>query len=326
MMRIALPDPTPATTGEPYVRVRDLERDLRAAVDGEVRFDPGSRGAYSTDSSNYRQVPARRRRPHATSTTASRRVAVCRQHGAPGHSRAAAAPAWPDSPATSAVIIDWSKYCNHLVSVDADGQDLRRRARHRAGRAQRASSPSRGLMFGPKPATHDHCTLGGMIGNNSCGVDRAGLRQDRRQRRAPRGPDLRRRPDVGRARPATRSTPRSCAAGGRRAEIYRALRRAARPLRRADPRRLPPTSRAGSPATTSTPCCPRTASTSPGRSWAPRAPWSPCCTPSSTLVPTCRPRTASWSLGYPDIADRGRRRAARPARTSRTSWRAWTSG
>jgi len=26
------------------------------------------------------------------------------------------------------------------------------------------------LMFGPKPATHDHCTLGGMIGNNSCGA------------------------------------------------------------------------------------------------------------------------------------------------------------
>src|SRR5690606_14379013 len=27
-----------------------------------------------------------------------------------------------------------------------------------------------GLTFGPDPATHDHCTLGGMLGNNSCGV------------------------------------------------------------------------------------------------------------------------------------------------------------
>ena len=27
-----------------------------------------------------------------------------------------------------------------------------------------------GLEFGPEPATHDHCTLGGMIGNNSCGA------------------------------------------------------------------------------------------------------------------------------------------------------------
>src|SRR5271154_4849529 len=34
-----------------------LERDLAAAVDGEVRFDAGTRAAYSTDASNFRQVP-----------------------------------------------------------------------------------------------------------------------------------------------------------------------------------------------------------------------------------------------------------------------------
>ncbi|KOG87406.1 hypothetical protein ADK38_25610, partial [Streptomyces varsoviensis] len=37
--------------------VRALERALRARVRGEVRFDAGSRGAYATDASNYRQVP-----------------------------------------------------------------------------------------------------------------------------------------------------------------------------------------------------------------------------------------------------------------------------
>ena len=34
-----------------------IEADLRAASDSEVRFDAGSRAAYSTDASNYRQVP-----------------------------------------------------------------------------------------------------------------------------------------------------------------------------------------------------------------------------------------------------------------------------
>ena len=69
----------------------------------------------------------------------------------------------------AAVVIDWSKYCHRLVSVDADGADLRGRARHRAGRAEPAAG-RHGLQFGPKPATHSHCTLGGMIGNNSCGA------------------------------------------------------------------------------------------------------------------------------------------------------------
>jgi FAD/FMN-containing dehydrogenase len=26
------------------------------------------------------------------------------------------------------------------------------------------------LTYGPDPATHNHCTLGGMLGNNSCGI------------------------------------------------------------------------------------------------------------------------------------------------------------
>src|SRR5436309_7264140 len=34
----------------------------------------------------------------------------------------------------------------------------------------RHAAESHSLTFGPDPATHTHCTLGGMIGNNSCGV------------------------------------------------------------------------------------------------------------------------------------------------------------
>ena len=34
----------------------------------------------------------------------------------------------------------------------------------------RDAAAEHGLTFGPDPATHSHCTLGGMIGNNSCGI------------------------------------------------------------------------------------------------------------------------------------------------------------
>ncbi len=59
MTSISLPDPVVRRPGPPApdLDAGSLERDLRRQVDGEVRFDAGSRGAYSTDASNYRQVP-----------------------------------------------------------------------------------------------------------------------------------------------------------------------------------------------------------------------------------------------------------------------------
>lgn len=151
---------------EPYIRVRELEADLKAVVDGEVRFDAGSRGAYSTDSSNYRQVPFGVVVPR-TVEAGIQAVEVCRRHRAPVTSRGGGTSLAGQS-CNVAVIVDWSKYCNRLLSVDAKSgtcvvepgivlDDLNDQL------------SEHGLMFGPRPATHDHCTLGGMIGNNSCG-------------------------------------------------------------------------------------------------------------------------------------------------------------
>src|SRR5690242_2505847 len=39
------------------VDIKNLEKELRKSIEGEVRFDDGSRALYSTDSSNYRQIP-----------------------------------------------------------------------------------------------------------------------------------------------------------------------------------------------------------------------------------------------------------------------------
>ena len=63
-----------------------LEHDLRRRVDGEVRFDAGSRGAYSTDASNYRQVPVGVVVPRTVEAGAET-VAVCARHGVPVVSR-----------------------------------------------------------------------------------------------------------------------------------------------------------------------------------------------------------------------------------------------
>ena len=39
------------------VDVNSLEAELKKSIEGEVRFDNGSRALYATDASNYRQVP-----------------------------------------------------------------------------------------------------------------------------------------------------------------------------------------------------------------------------------------------------------------------------
>ncbi|MEV6862766.1 FAD-binding and (Fe-S)-binding domain-containing protein [Streptosporangium subroseum] len=161
-----LPTPVTARPGEPYVRVRDLERDLAERVDGEVRFDAGTRGAYSTDGSNYRQVPLGVVVPR-TVEAAVRAVAVCREHRAPVTSRGGGT-SLAGQTCNVAVIIDWSKYCHRLVSVDAEAGTCVVEPGIVLDVLNRRLAET-GLEFGPRPSTHSQCTLGGMIGNNSCG-------------------------------------------------------------------------------------------------------------------------------------------------------------
>jgi len=68
----------------------------------------------------------------------------------------------------SAVVLDWTKYCHHLVSLDVEARTCVVEPGMALDELNRQLAPH-GLMYGPKPATHRSCTLGGMIGNNSCG-------------------------------------------------------------------------------------------------------------------------------------------------------------
>ncbi|MBF6327017.1 FAD-binding and (Fe-S)-binding domain-containing protein [Nocardia transvalensis] len=143
-----------------------LEQDLRRVVAGEVRFDAGSRAAYSTDASNYRRVPIGVVVPE-TPEDAVRALAVCREHDVPVLSRGGGT-SLAGQCCNTAVVIDWSKYCDRVISVDSAA----RTAVVEPGIAlDRLNSrlAEHGLMVGPRPSTHVSCTIGGMIGNNSCG-------------------------------------------------------------------------------------------------------------------------------------------------------------
>jgi len=197
-----------------------LEDDLRRSVRGEVRFDAGSRALYATDASNYRQVPIGVVVPLDEEDLIAA-VAACRRHGAPLVQRGAGT-SLAGQCCNAAVVVDGSRHLKGILEIDPE----RRRARVRPGTVLddlRREAGRHGLTFGPDPATHAWCTLGGMIGNNSCGVHSmtAGRTSDNVEELEVLTDDgLRLR--VGRT--AEAELGRLVRAGGRRGEIYRRLR------------------------------------------------------------------------------------------------------
>ncbi len=140
---------------------------LRSTVDGEVRFDSGSLAAYSTDASNYRQLPIGVVVPKTVEDVLAT-VDVCRKHGVPITSRGGGT-SLAGQCTNVAVVIDFSKYLNRVLSIDPEARSAVVEPGCNLDRLRDAAK-AHGLSFGPDPATHDRNTLGGMIGNNSCGV------------------------------------------------------------------------------------------------------------------------------------------------------------
>src|ERR1017187_3422286 len=144
-----------------------LRTQIRGEVRSDVRFDPGTRALYATDGSNYRQVPIGIVLPRDADDVQAT-VALCREFGAPLLCRGGGT-SLAGQCCNVAVILDFSKYMARIIEIDP----ARRIARVQPGVVLdhlRNTAEKHHLTFAPDPASHDRCTIGGMIGNNSCGV------------------------------------------------------------------------------------------------------------------------------------------------------------
>ncbi len=149
------------------VDIEGLEQALRAEIEGEVRFDDGNRALYAADASQYRQVPLGVVIPK-NEDDVIKTVAACHRYGAPIVMRGGGT-SLAGQGCNVAVLIDMSKYMNNILELDPH----KKMARVQPGLildTLRNAAEKYTLTFGPDPATHNHCTLGGMIGNNSCGT------------------------------------------------------------------------------------------------------------------------------------------------------------
>ncbi|HET7664406.1 MAG TPA: FAD-linked oxidase C-terminal domain-containing protein, partial [Rhodanobacteraceae bacterium] len=147
--------------------VAALAEELESVIEGEVRFDAGSRALYASDGSIYRMVPIGVVVPRDTEDVLET-LSICRKYNAPVLARGAGT-SLAGQCCNTAVVMDFSKYMNRILELDPEN----RRARVQPGCVLddlRDAAEEHHLTFGPDPSTHAHNTLGGMIGNNSCGV------------------------------------------------------------------------------------------------------------------------------------------------------------
>jgi FAD/FMN-containing dehydrogenase/Fe-S oxidoreductase len=157
----------PPLDHERFAAHRELEARLKATLRGEVRFDLASRALYAADSSNYRQLPVGVILPRDTADVEAA-VAACRTVGAAILPRGAGT-SLAGQTANVAVVFDFSRHLNRLTALDPAARLAVVEPGIVLDRLREAAEQHH-LTYGPDPATHSRCTLGGMIGNNSCGV------------------------------------------------------------------------------------------------------------------------------------------------------------
>lgn len=154
--------------GADTIDVRGLRKRREETVEGEVRFDTQSKALYGTDASNYRQVPIGVVIPRTLDDIVAIHRA-CHEFGAPVLPRGGGTSLSGET-VNFAVVIDVSKYLTEIGDADADTQTVICQPGVINENLNEKTGSQIGMIFGPDPSTHSRCTIGGNLGNNSCGI------------------------------------------------------------------------------------------------------------------------------------------------------------
>ncbi len=144
-----------------------FQDELRRRVEGEVRFDEGSRALYSTDASNYRLIPLGVVIPRHEGDVGAA-LALARDNQIPILARGGGTSLGGQT-CNAALVLDFSKYLNSIVKIDPEARTAVVEPGVVLTQLNQAAAKF-DLQFAPDPTTKNRCCLGGMIGNNSCGA------------------------------------------------------------------------------------------------------------------------------------------------------------
>lgn len=144
----------------------ELAARLRRETQGEVLFERGARGRYSTDASIYQIEPVGVLIPR-TSADAATALNVCRELSVPVLARGAGTSQCGQT-VGAALVIDNSKYLNRVLDFDLAAMTVTVEPGIVLDHLNAWLKPH-GVWFPVDVSTSAQCTLGGMAGNNSCG-------------------------------------------------------------------------------------------------------------------------------------------------------------
>jgi FAD/FMN-containing dehydrogenase/Fe-S oxidoreductase len=145
----------------------ELAAALAAARVRDVDYSSRRRAEYSTDASLYRVLPQAVVYPRSADEVAAV-LAACRSLGVPLTARGAGT-SIAGNAVGAGVVLDCSRHLNRIHGIDPESATAVVEPGVVLDDLQRAAA-GHGLRVGPDPSSHSRCTVGGMIGNNSCGT------------------------------------------------------------------------------------------------------------------------------------------------------------
>ena len=143
-----------------------LERRLKAQLVGDVQFDAFARGRYATDASHYQIMPLGVVAPRSVQE-AEHAIALARDEGVSVTARGGGTSQCGQT-INSTLIVDCSKYLDHVIELDVTGRRCVVEPGIVLDELNRRLKPH-GLWFPVDISTSSRATIGGMVGNNSCG-------------------------------------------------------------------------------------------------------------------------------------------------------------
>jgi FAD/FMN-containing dehydrogenase/Fe-S oxidoreductase len=144
-----------------------LERRLRARLLGDVQFDLFTRGRYATDASHYQIMPVGVVAPRSVKEV-EYAIAMAREEGVSVLPRGGGTSQCGQS-VNASLVIDCSKYLDRVVTLDPAGACCVVEPGIVLDELNRRLKPH-GLWFPVDISTASRATIGGMVGNNSCGA------------------------------------------------------------------------------------------------------------------------------------------------------------